>query len=65
MKRRMKGPTVKTAPHHYARKGWRFWLCHHCYAPRSLHPRTVCAQARPAHDNRYLNARAPHFEEGW
>lgn len=61
----MKGPTTETAPHPWAPKGWRYWICRHCYAPRALHPRTVWAQSRPVHDNRYLSANAPHFESGW
>jgi hypothetical protein len=56
---------VSTAPHAWARKGWRWWLCRHCYAPRTLHPRCGWVKARPLHDHRYLNRNAPHFKEGW
>lgn len=56
---------TKTAPHAFARKGWRIWLCLHCYAPRTLHPRTQWIRARPAHRNDYLSVNAPHFNEGW
>src|SRR6266705_2250020 len=56
--------TVKTGPHEFQRRrGWRFWLCHHCYAPRSLHPRTTWVRARPIGDNQYLSANAPHFKD--
>jgi hypothetical protein len=57
--------TADVAPHHWARKGWRWWLCWHCYAPKSLHPRRAWGRARPLGDNRYLSRRAPHFKEGW
>lgn len=57
--------TAKVSPHAWERKGWRFWICWHCYAPRALHPRTTWAQSRPVRDNRYLSANAPHFEQGW
>ena len=63
--RPMKGPTTATETHDFARKGWRFWICRHCYGPRALHPRTAWVQSRPVHDNRYLSANAPHFKEGW
>ncbi|MEU6674792.1 hypothetical protein [Streptomyces sp. NPDC046925] len=53
------------APHGWARKGWRLWLCRHCYAPKALHPRTGWVVARHAHINTYLGADAPHFKEGW
>lgn len=52
-------------PHGWVRKGWRWWLCRHCYAPRSLHPRKRWARARPIHDNRYLSVNAPHFQDDW
>ncbi len=52
-------------PHEFARRGWRRWICRHCYAPRSLHPRKAWVRSRPLHDNRYLSANAPHFKEGW
>ena len=52
-------------PHDFRRRGWRFWLCTHCYAPRSLHPRHGWTRSRPYGDNRYLSADAPHFKEGW
>ncbi|HEY9410771.1 MAG TPA: hypothetical protein VIP77_14420 [Jiangellaceae bacterium] len=54
-----------TSPHPFARKGWRFWICRHCYAPRTLHPRTEWVRSRPLHRNDYLSANAPHFKEGW
>lgn len=52
-------------PHLWAPKGWRRWLCRHCYAPRILHPRFHPALARPLHDNRYISVNAPHFHHGW
>ncbi|MEU0207385.1 hypothetical protein [Streptomyces canus] len=61
----MKRPTTETAPHGFARKGWRFWICRHCYAPRALHPRKGWVRARPLHDNQHLSVNASHFEEGW
>jgi hypothetical protein len=51
--------------HPFQRRGWRFWICTHCYAPRSLHPRPGYRVSRPLGDNRYLSADAPHFKEGW
>ena len=53
------------APHPWTPREWRRWICRHCYAPRSLHPRTGWVHARPLHDNRYLSAAAPHFKENW
>lgn len=52
-------------PHPFTRKGWRWWICRHCYAPRKLHPRHSWVRARTLHDNYYLSADAPHFREGW
>lgn len=56
-------------PHFWRSKGWRFWLCRHCYAPRSLHHhnggRDGWVRSRPLHDNRYLGKNDPHFTEGW
>lgn len=52
-------------PHEFAPKGWRRWICNHCYGPRTLHPRRGWVRARPLHDNAYLSVRAPHFHEGW
>jgi hypothetical protein len=56
-------------PHFWTPKGWRFWLCRHCYAPRSLHNynggRDQWVRSRPLNDNRYLSKNAPHFTEGW
>lgn len=52
-------------PHDFARRGLRFWICDHCFAPRSLHPRTEWARARPLGENYYLSSSAPHFKEGW
>ena len=57
--------SVKAAPHGWSAKGWRFWLCRHCYAPKTLHPRTGWFRARPVHDNRYIGPNVPHFNEGW
>ena len=57
--------TTTSGPHAWQPKGWRRWICRHCYAPRALHPRTGWFRARPMHDNRYLSANAPHFNEGW
>lgn len=61
----MHDPSSRSGPHHWQAKGWRFWLCRHCYAPKSLHPRTEWTRSRPLHDNQYLSANAPHFTEGW
>lgn len=58
-------PTNSTSPHPWTPKGWRYWICHHCYAPKSLHPRKAWVRARPLRDNTYLSPQAPHFEEGW
>jgi hypothetical protein len=55
----------QVSPHPFDRMGWRFWLCRHCYAPKSLHPRTGWVKARPYGDTEYLSAGAPHFKEGW
>ena len=52
-------------PHDFVGRGWRFWICDHCYAPRSLHPRTLWVKARAPGENRYLSVDAPHFREGW
>jgi hypothetical protein len=52
-------------PHAWSRQGWRWWLCRHCYAPRTLHPRRGWVKARPLNDHRYLSRDAPHFQEGW
>ena len=57
------GPQVE--PHDFARQGWRFWICRHCYAPKSLHPRQGWTVARPLGVHRYLSKNAPHFREGW
>lgn len=51
-------------PHSFARSGWRWWLCRHCYAPKSLHPRIGWVKARPSGDHTYLSANAPHFLSG-
>lgn len=56
---------TQVGPHPFVRRGWRWWICHHCYAPRSLHPRTTWVRARPLEDNTFLDNTAPHFEEGW
>ncbi|MCT9010543.1 hypothetical protein [Streptomyces rhizosphaerihabitans] len=56
---------VNVAPHDWARKGWRFWLCRHCHAPKVLHPRAGWVVARALDDTIYLSADAPHFNEGW
>ena len=53
------------APHSFKRRGWKFWICTHCYAPRSLHPRVIWVRARPLNENYYLSKDAPHFKEGW
>lgn len=52
-------------PHHWWGKGWRFWLCRECFAPRSLHPRTEWVTSRPVGNNHYLSANSPHFRHGW
>jgi len=54
-----------SAPHDFHRRGWRWWLCRHCYAPRALHPRQRYVRSRPVDDNLVLSRRAPHFREGW
>lgn len=56
---------VKVEPHSFRRRGWRFWICNHCFAPRSLHPRITWVVARPRNDNTYLSKNAPHFKESW
>jgi hypothetical protein len=57
---------VSTGPHPFMRVSrLRWWLCRHCYAPRSLHPRRGWVRSRPLGDRRYLSADAPHFREGW
>jgi hypothetical protein len=58
-------PTNSVSPHPWTPKRWRFWICRHCYAPKTLHPRTSWGRARPLGDNTYLSPRAPHFNEGW
>lgn len=57
--------SARVAPHAWSRKGWRFWICRHCFAPRPLHPRVVWAFSRPVHRNEYLGPDAPHFKGGW
>ncbi|MFP3986925.1 hypothetical protein U9R90_05360 [Streptomyces sp. E11-3] len=61
----MTEPTTDTGPHPWQPKGWRRWICLHCYAPKSLHPRTDWGRSRPLHDNRYISPNAPHLNEGW
>lgn len=56
---------ISVGPHEFKRRDWRFWICDHCYAPKSLHPREAWVKARPLHDNSYLSKSAPHWEEGW
>jgi hypothetical protein len=56
---------TRVAPHPFARRGWRWWICRHCYGPRCLHPRTGWVRARPLDNHTYLSADAPHFKEGW
>lgn len=56
--------TVHVEPHPFRRKGWRFWLCRRCYAPKNLHPRKGWVRARSLSDNKYFSAGAPHFEPG-
>ena len=58
-------PITEVGAHPFVRRGWRWWICHHCYAPKSLHPRPGYRRARPLGDNTYLSADAPHFKEGW
>jgi hypothetical protein len=53
------------SPHPFVRQGWRWWLCRHCYAPKSLHPHLGWVKSRPLGNRRYLSADAPHFREGW
>ena len=53
-------------PHEFQRRrGFRRWICNHCYAPKELHPRTEWVKARPIYNNEYISADAPHFKEGW
>lgn len=52
-------------PHIFRRRGWRFWICDHCFAPKSLHPRFTWVYARPPDRNEYIGSNAPHFKEGW
>jgi hypothetical protein len=52
-------------PHPFRPRGWRWWICDHCFAPRSMHPRTVWVKARPLGHNSYVSKTAPHFKEGW
>jgi len=40
-------------------------ICDHCYAPPKLHPRTEHVKARALGDDRFIDATAPHFKEGW
>lgn len=46
------GSPPHVAPHDFARRGWRFWICRHCYAPRKVHPKKFWSRSRPIHDNR-------------
>ncbi len=57
--------TVEVAPHEFCRRGWRFWICNACFAPRKLHPRRRWVRSRPYGVNYYLSPDAPHFKEGW
>lgn len=66
----MRGPSPDgipmVGPHSFTRRRWRPWICDFCFAPRSLHPRTVWARMRPRDQNYYLSKEAPHFtEDGW
>lgn len=61
----MRHPVSETGPHEFKRRGWRFWICAHCFAPKALHPRRGWVRARPLGDNEYLSKDAPHFREGW
>lgn len=45
------------SPHSFRPRGWRFWICTHCYAPRSRHPRTEWVRSRPLNDHRHLDGR--------
>lgn len=56
---------VQVDAHPFRRRGWRWWICDHCYAPKSLHPRRSWVVARPLGSNYCLSADAPHFKEGW
>jgi hypothetical protein len=55
----------KVEPHPFEPRGWRRWICRHCYAPKTLHPRRSWTIARPLTDNQYLSANAPHFKGEW
>ena len=59
------GADAAAGPHEFRRRGWRFWICNHCFAPKSLHPRHAYVTARPLGENYYLAPDAPHFREGW
>ncbi|MFC8987880.1 hypothetical protein [Streptomyces sp. NPDC057115] len=61
----MRQPETRTGPHPFVPRGWRRWICRHCYGPRRLHPRRGWVRARPLNDNRYIGVDAPHFREGW
>ncbi len=56
---------TRIAPHHFKRRGWRWWICDYCFAPKSLHPRLRWVVARPWGRNEFIGADAPHFKEGW
>lgn len=59
----------QTEPHDFKpRRG--LWnrlrgICDHCYAPPKLHPRKEWVRSRPIGDDRFIDATAPHFKEGW
>lgn len=60
-------PHVHTAPHRFEQRGWRWWICRHCYLPRILHPTQRWEPARPLGDNRHLSFRrwARQQEKEW
>jgi hypothetical protein len=60
-----KASDTQVDAHPFKQRGFRWWICDRCYAPRQLHPRPGYRKARPLGDNRYLSADAPHFREGW
>lgn len=55
----------RVSPHPFVRRGWRWWICDHCFAPWCLHPRRSWVLARPFDRHEYLSKDAPHFREGW
>ena len=55
--------TNQVGPHGFRPRGWRFWICTHCYAPRAAHPMHAWVKARPLGDNRYVRIDTLSFED--